>query len=59
MPSEKQMIITAVTDLKELQKSYEDEDMIHKKADKILLRFVPEEVASEWNNIDKWYCMET
>jgi|LGOV01.1.fsa_nt_gb hypothetical protein len=54
MPSEKQMITEAVSDLKELQKSL-DPEAAHSDADKILLRFVPQEVREEWEKIDKWY----
>ena len=54
MPSEKQMIIKAVSDLKELQKPG-DIEIAHSEADKILLRFVPQEVKDEWDKVKKWY----
>ena len=54
MPSEKQMIIKAVADLKELQKSLDPEGA-HSDADDILLRFVPQEVKEAWEKVDKWY----
>lgn len=51
---EEQMITTAITELKELQKSL-DPECAHPDADDILLRFVPEEVKAEWEKVDKWY----
>jgi len=40
--------------LRELRKS-SDIEVAHMKADDIILKYVPRELAKEYNKIDKWY----
>lgn len=44
----------AIKELEELSENNDTEN-VHKKADDILLRFVPKEVADAWNKLDKYY----